>query len=243
MVMKTASKDECISEIIGTFILILIGTGVVASVELMGRGDSFTVDVAWGMAVAFGAMAAKKSGGHLNPAVTVGLWLGGGGFPAAKVLPYIIAQFIGAFLGAVVVFIMYYPEWIVVDPELTKAGIFTTFPSANLTTSYAIFDQAVETALLLFGIIIIGNNINSDMGGFLGPLLVGLLVMTIGLVFAPLHGYAINPARDLAPRLFVYLMDFKNVGFSDPATWLAPVIGPFIGGVVGVITGIFTIKS
>jgi glycerol uptake facilitator protein len=138
---------------------------------------------------------------------------------------------------------MYYPEWIVLDPELTKAGVFTTFPSANLTTSYAIFDQTVETALLLFGIIIVGNNINSDKGEFVGPLLVGLLVMTIGLVFAPLHGYAINPARDLAPRFFVYLMDFKNSGFSDPTAWLAPVIGPLIGGVLGVISGLYTIKQ
>lgn len=235
--------DEFISEIIGTFILIAFGTGVVASVVLMGRGNSVSVDIAWGMAVAFGAMAAKKSGGHLNPAVTVGLWLGGANFPAKKVLPFILAQFIGAFLGAALTFAMYYPEWMVLDPQLLHAGVFTTFPSAHLSTTYAIFDQTVETAILLFGIIIVGNNIKSDNGGYLGPVLVGILVMTIGMVFAPLHGYAINPARDLAPRIFVYIMGFADSGFSNPAAWLAPVVGPLVGGVIGVVSGIYITKK
>jgi len=226
--------DECFSEIIGTFILITFGIGVVASVVIAGRGNSIAVDLSWGLAVAFGAMTAKKSGGHLNPAVTVGLWLGGGKFAGHKVIPYIISQMIGAFLGAALVFTMYYPTWMIVDPDLTQASVFATVAAPGYSTMYAIFDQVVETFFLLFGIIIIGNNIKSDNGGFLGPILVGLLVTTIGFVFCTIHGYAINPARDLAPRIFTYLAGFQSTGFANPADWLAPIVGPLIGGVLGV---------
>jgi glycerol uptake facilitator protein len=179
-------------------------------------------------------VAGKVSGAHLNPAVTLALALFRG-FPWRKVIPYSVAQTAGAFAGAALVFFNYREQFLKADPQLERtAGIFTTFPAFPGLPHVGFFDQVLGTALLLMLVLAVTDERNQAVSANLAPLIIGLIVVGIGVSFGALHGYAINPARDLGPRLFVTLAGFRNNGLIDGshAYWV-PIAGPLVGGVLG----------
>lgn len=237
-----SKKSEFLAELIGSMIIALFGLGVVASVVIGNNGAPINIHIAWGLAVTFGIYASGKiSGAHLNPAVTLALATTGR-FQWSKVWYYIAAQMIGFFVGAAIVFAVYYGKWIEVDPAFENtAGVFATFPAVP-GFLYGFIDQVVGTFLLMFMILATGDANNTPAGSNLGPIIVGLIIVVIGTSFGFMHGYAINPARDLGPRLFAVAAGFKNNGLTDGSNvWLVPIIGPIVGGVLGAVIYDFTI--
>lgn len=245
--MKFSAGQEFVAELVGTMVLILFGVGVVAMVVLFaGVGDAAipgqvvnggytNITLGWGFAVLMGILISGTiSGAHLNPAVTIAL-AATGRFPWNKAAHYIAGQFVGAFIGAAIVFAVYHARWIIFDPELIKTtGVFSTFPGVPGTFWPGMIDQIVGTALLMAMILAIGDKLNNAAGAAWGALAVAFTVMAIGISFGAMHGYAINPARDLGPRLFAVAAGFKNNGLTDGTlVWIVPVIGPIIGGLVG----------
>jgi len=241
--MKFTKLQEFTAELLGTMVLILFGCGVVAMVTLFNsvpsvpgevvKGGYTNVTLAWGLAVVMGIyVSGTVSGAHLNPAVTISL-AATRRFPWDKVPHYILAQMIGAFLGAAVVFAVYYGKWIQADPQLDHtAGVFSTFPAVpGFWPGFV--DQVVGTALLMGLILAIGDKLNYPQGASFAPIMVGLVVVAIGMSFGGMHGYAINPARDLGPRLFSVVAGFKNNGLIGSNVWVVPVVGPLVGGVLG----------
>jgi glycerol uptake facilitator protein len=164
--------------------------------------------------------------------------------PWSKVPHYVAGQFVGAFLGAGLMFAVYYPKWIQVDPALDHTcGIFCTFPAVPGFWP-GFFDQVVGTALLVGLILSVVDKLNALPGSNMAPLIIGLLVVAIGISFGGMNGYAINPARDLGPRLFAVLAGFKNNGLTDGSVvWLVPVVGPIVGGILGALAYDFTIGA
>ena len=234
---------ELIAEFLGTFVLILLGTGVVAMVVLFPskvpgeviHGGYTNITLGWGLAVTMGIyVAGKISGAHLNPAVTLALAVFRG-FPWRKVVPYSIAQVAGAFVAAALVYRNYLPAFHAVDPQLERtAGIFTTFPAFPAFPQAGFLDQLIGTALLLLLIFAITDEFNLPPGANLVPLMVGLVVVAIGISFGGMHGYAINPARDFGPRLFTVAAGFRNNGLTDGSrVWWVPIVAPLVGGVAG----------
>jgi glycerol uptake facilitator protein len=234
---------ELVAEFLGTLVLIAFGNGVVAMVQLFGHavpgeivnGGYTNITVAWGLAVTMGIyIAGKISGAHLNPAVTPALAVRRG-FPWRKVIPYAAAQTAGAFLGAALVFSNYRVAFLKADPGLEHtAGIFTTFPAFPAALSAGFIDQTIGTALLLLMILAITDERNQPPLANMGPIMIGLVVVVIGMSFGGLHGYAINPARDFGPRLFTAIAGFKNNGLTDGSqVWWVPIAGPLLGGVIG----------
>jgi glycerol uptake facilitator protein len=235
-------RAELVAEFLGTAILLLFGQGVVAMVTLFGggtpgeviKGGYTNVVIGWGLGVTLGIyVAGKISGAHLNPAVTVTLACFRG-FPWSKVLPYSLAQIAGAFVASAIVYFNYLPAFDRFDPLREKtAGIFTTFPAFPEMLQHGFFDQVLGTALLLFAIFALSDE-NNQPSGILTPLLVGLVVVAIGVSFGAMHGYAINPARDFGPRLFVTAAGFRNNGLTDGGfIFWVPIVAPLVGGVLG----------
>jgi len=232
------------AELFGTFILMIFGVGVVAQVVLGGgnSGQYLSINIGWGLAVTMGVYAsAGISGAHLNPAVTLALAVRRG-FPWAKVLPYVIAQCVGAFVAAAVVYATYHEALNAFDNgvrqiagPLGTAGIFATYPKPYLSTFPGGFvDQVVGTALLVSMIFAIGDRRNFAAPDRLAPVLIGLLVLLIGATFGHNAGYAINPARDFAPRLFTAMAGWgPGVFTAADYWWWVPIVGPLVGGVVG----------
>jgi len=240
---KPSLVAELIAEFLGTFVLILFGSGVVAMVVLFPAGDpgatvhgGYTnITLGWGLAVTMGVyVAGKISGGHLNPAVTLTLAVFRG-FSWRKVLPYSIAQTVGAFAAAALVYKNYLPAFQRFDPLLEKtAGVFTTFPAFPQWPQAGFLDQVIGTALLLLLVFAITDDVNMPPGSNLAPLMIGLIVVAIGMSFGGMHGYAINPARDFGPRLFTVAAGFRNNGLTDgPRVWWVPVFAPLLGGLIG----------
>src|SRR3954470_19391241 len=231
---------ECCAEFAGTFILILFGVGVVAQVVAGGIGDHDSIAWAWGLGVVLGVyVAARISGAHLNPAVTLAL-AAFRGFPWRKVLPYALAQTLGAFVAALIVRWNYSDVIAAVDPNHTidTQGIFSTLPgngSLPVGTWGAFRDQIIGTAILLFLILAITDLRSSSPGANLAPFIVGLIVVAIGFAWGTDAGYAINPARDLGPRLASFLTGYGNPWRDQDGafSFRVPIIGPFIGGVIG----------
>ena len=225
-----------LSEFMGTMVLIIFGAGNVAMTVLFGKGLNITWDnitFGWGLAVLLGIMASLPSGAHINPAVSLAL-AATGRFPWKKVLPYSIAQVAGGFAGAAIVFIDFHAKWIGADPQLAStAGIFCTFPA--ITTSYlpGFIDQIIGTAVLMFGILAIGDFAGKNNIGWIGGILVALLVVAIGMSLGAMHGYAINPARDFGPRFFALVAGFTQPNLMEPGIVLVPIVGPLIGGPLG----------
>jgi len=226
-----------LGEVLGTAILILLGDGVVANV-LLNRskgqnGGWIVITTGWALAVAIAAyVTGHVSGAHINPAVTLGL-AAIGQFPWSQVPSYIIAQFLGAFLGAVLVYLAYLPHWAVTDDAELKLAVFSTAPAvrspgANLVT------EIIGTAMLVLGVLGISHPANQLAGG-LSPLLVGFLVWAIGLSLGGPTGYAINPARDLGPRIAHAVLPIPGKGGSDWGYAWIPVVGPVIGGILGAL--------
>jgi glycerol uptake facilitator protein len=249
---KFSLLAELIAEFLGTFVLIMLGTGVVAMVVLFPtttpgeviHGGFTNITLGWGLGVTMGIyVAGKISGAHLNPAVTLALAIFRG-FPWKKVLPYSIAQVAGAFVAAAMVYRNYLPAFHQVDPRLERtAGIFTTFPAFPSLPQAGFLDQVIGTALLLLFIFAITDEFNMPPGANMTPLMIGLVVVAIGMSFGAMHGYAINPARDFGPRLFTVLAGFSNNGITDGnRVWWVPVLAPLIGGVVGAAVYDFGIR-
>jgi glycerol uptake facilitator protein len=222
-----------LSEFIGTLILILLGDGVVAAVLLRNskaeHSGWIVITFGWGMAVAIAVYVALISGAHINPAVTVGL-ASVGAFPWTQVPGYIIAQLLGAFVGAVLVWITYYDHWKETDDPVLKLGVFSTIPQIRNTVPNFI-TEVIGTAMLLFGVLAIVTNAD----GALVPLSVGFLVLAIGLSLGGPTGYAINPARDLGPRIAHAVLPIPGKGDSDFSYGWIPVVAPLVGGIIGAV--------
>jgi len=236
-------KRELFAEFLGTFVLIALGAGVVAQVLLSNEknGTYISINLAWGMAVTLAIyVAGGVTGAHLNPAVTVAL-AARRGFPWSKVVPYSLAQTFGAFIASLVVFVTYREAFDAFDGgtrqilgEKATAGIFATYPQSFLSSSGGLIDQIVDTALLMVVILAIGDNRNLAPTGNLAPVLVGMLVTVIGMSFGFNAGYAINPARDLGPRLFTAVAGWGPDVFKAGNYWFwVPIVGPIVGGVLG----------
>jgi glycerol uptake facilitator protein len=252
MTNKPTLAAELIAEFLGTFVLILFGTGVVAMVVLFPsntpgaavHGGYTNITLGWGLAVTMGLyISGKVSGGHLNPAVTLTLAVFRD-FPWRKVLPYSLAQTAGAFLAAALVYRNYLPAFHQVDPQLQgTAGVFTTFPTFPALPQAGFLDQVIGTALLLLMVLAITDELNVPPGANLAPAMIGLVVVAIGMSFGGMHGYPINPARDFGPRLFTAVAGFKNNGLTDGArVWWVPVLAPLLGGLIGAAVYDFGIR-
>src|SRR5262245_14685889 len=247
--MATTTPDrpplvgELLAEFLGTFVLIALGNGVVAMVTLFKTGvpgevvkGGFTnVTLGWGLAVFLGVcISGRVSGGHLNPAVTLALAVCRG-FPWAKVLPYSAAQLAGAFAGAALVYLNYRPAFQQFDPDLSRTvTVFATAPAFPNAWAHGLLDQVVGTALLVGLVLAIVEPKNPFVPPALQPLLVALVVVAIGISWGGMHGYAINPARDLGPRLFTLAAGFRDTGFGD-GTFVVPIVGPLLGGLLGAL--------
>ena len=236
-----------LAEFVGTLLLVLLGDGVVANVVLnRTKGQNagwIVITVGWGVAVAIAVYAVGRiSGAHLNPAVTVALAIIGS-FPLAEAPGYIAAQMLGGFAGAVLVWLTYLPHWGATTDKALKLAVFATGPAIRRTAANFI-GEMVGTAVLLFGILAIAANAQTlstpgdvDLSFVfsrgLQPLLVGVLVLGIGLSLGGPTGYAINPARDLAPRVAHAILPIPGKGSSDWGYAWIPVVAPLIGGVLG----------
>ncbi len=222
-------------ELIGTMLLVLLGDGVVAGCLLnrskAQNGGWIVIATGWGLGVAIAVYAVGRfSGAHINPAVTLGL-AAAGKFPWASVPGYIAAQMLGAFLGAVLVWLAYLAHWPGTEDQVSKLSVFSTVPAIRRTPLNFV-TETIGTFVLVLGVLAIAAN-DAPIQSGLNPLLVGFLVWSIGLSLGGPTGYAINPARDLAPRLAHALLPIPNKGGSDWSYSWVPVLGPLAGGVCG----------
>lgn len=225
---------QCLFEFLGTFVMILLGCGVVACVSLKkSKGEAggwVVVTLAWGLAVMCGVfIAGPYTGAHLNPAVSVGLAIAGK-FPWAFVVPYIFAQVMGAFCGATVVYIFYKDHFDLTQDQATKLGVFSTIPAVKNYWRNLI-SEMVGTFILILVILFLSTKANAaEVGlGTIGALPVALLVVVIGMSLGGTTGYAINPARDFGPRLAHFFLPIKGKGSSQWNYSWVPVVGPILG--------------
>jgi MIP family channel proteins len=241
--MLRGTSREAAAEFLGTFILIVFGVGVVAQAVLSRNtaGSFLAINLGWGLAVMLGVYAsAGVSGAHLNPAVTLALAITRG-FPWAKVGPYVLAQLAGAFVASAVVYMTYQEAFTAFDGGVRQvtgaqgtAGIFATYPQPFLSTFGGFVDQVVGTALLAATIVAVGDQRNNAPPRWMTPVLVAGIVVAIGVSFGFNAGYAINPARDLGPRLFTAVAGWGSGVFTAAGGWWwVPVIAPCIGAVLG----------
>lgn len=229
-----------LAEFFGTMILIILGDGVVAGVVLKGTKSEnagwLTVVLGWGLAVTLGIYAVGDiSGAHLNPAVTIGLAYTGS-FNWADVPLYCVAQLAGAFVGAVIVWIHFMPHWKNTPDAASKLAVFCTAPAIR-STPFNLLSEIVATAILVLALLFIGAN---NFAEGLNPLVVGALIVSIGVSLGGTTGFAINPARDLGPRLAHFILPIAGKGHSDWGYSWIPVLGPVIGGFLGAaVYGLF----
>ncbi len=230
---------KCLFELVGTFVLILLGDGVVACTNLKkskGLGGGWVViTLGWGFAVMCGVfIAGPYSGAHLNPAVTLGL-AAAGKFAWAEVLPYICAQMIGGLLGAIAVYLFYKDHFDATEDADTKLGVFCTMPAVR-NDWRNFFCEALATWLLVFVILAFSTAENVVIGmGSLGAFPVTMLIMAIGMSLGGATGYAINPARDLAPRVAHAILPIAGKRDSGWSYSWVPVAGPLVGGLVAAL--------
>ncbi|HET7686146.1 MAG TPA: MIP/aquaporin family protein [Candidatus Limnocylindria bacterium] len=230
--------DIFLGELIGTGLLILLGDGVVAGV-LLARSKAenagwIVITLAWGLAVYVGVVAAGPvTGAHLNPAVTIALAVNGV-TPWADVPVYLAGEFAGAFIGAVLVYLHYLPHWGVTENADLKLAVFSTGPAIRNTT-WNLVSEVIGTFVLVFVVLLFGNMGDSAGLAALGALPVALLVVGIGLSLGGTTGYAINPARDLGPRIAHFLLPIPGKRDSDWGYSWIPVVGPIIGGVIAAV--------
>lgn len=251
--MRRGTVRELAAEAFGTFVLIAFGVGVVAQTVLSrnANGSYLGINLGWGLAVMLGVYAAAGvSGAHLNPAVTLALAVGRG-FPWPKVAPYVAAQMAGAFLASAVVFITYREALTAFDGGVRQiagaagtAGIFATYPAAHLSSMGGLVDQIVGTALLMAGVLAVTEARGAAPPGWFVPVLLGGLVAAIGMSFGFNAGYAINPARDLGPRLFTAVAGWGSGVFSaNESWWWVPIVGPLVGAPVGLLAYDFFVAA
>lgn len=238
--MEVSLLVQCLFEFIGTFVLVLLGCGVVACVSLRkskGEGAGWVVvTLAWGLAVMCGVLiAGPYTGAHLNPAVTLGL-AAAGKFPWEYVLPYIVSQIAGGIFGAVIVYVFYKDHFDATAEAETKLGVFATIPAIKNYRRNMIC-EIVGTFILVLVILFMGDKENSsEVGlGSVGALPVALLVVVIGMSLGGTTGYAINPARDLGPRIAHAILPIKGKGSSQWSYSWVPIVGPLLGGVLAAL--------
>ena len=231
-----------LAELFGTTILIVLGDGVVANVVLQRtKGNNsgwIVITTGWALAVTIAVYCVNAiSGAHLNPAVTVALATTGA-FPWAKVPMYIAAQIAGGFLGGVIVWLAYMPHFKVTPDPVSKLAVFSTTPAIR-EPGHNLLSEIIggfALVLALLGVLSPGNFVpGSDLAKGFGPVLVGVIVMAIGLSLGGPTGYAINPARDLGPRIAHAVLPIPGKGSSDWGYSWIPIVGPTIGGVLGAI--------
>lgn len=224
-----------LAEFLGTAILILFGGGVCANVNLKRsagqESDWIVIAAGWGLAVTMGVYAVGQfSGAHLNPAVSIALAVEGS-FSWIKVPGYIVCQMLGGIVGATLVWLMYLPHWKATEDQATKLGVFSTAPA--IKNYFANFlSEIIGTTALTLGILFIGVNKIADG---LNPLIVGALIIAIGLSLGGTTGYAINPARDLGPRIAHAILPIAGKGGSNWSYAIVPVLGPIAGGMLGAV--------
>ncbi len=256
---------ELLAEFLGTMVLLLFGDGCVAIALGAGIGYSvplfnnwMVITLGWGMAVVFGVyVAGAVSGAHINPAVTLAFAVRRK-FPWWKVGPYWVAQVIGAYTGAAIVYFNY--SWLLSNYEtanhivrgvtangaaILEAKIFYTFPNslqipgnppATVSNLAGFADQVLGTALLVGLIFAVVDLVNQPVQSNLAPFIIGLIVVAIGLSFGLNAGYAINPARDFGPRLFAFTVGFGALAIPGPNAYMwVPIVGPFVGGIAGAL--------
>lgn len=232
-----------LAEFIGTALLILLGDGVVASVALKETKSSnagwLTIVIGWGLAVTLAIYAVGSfSGAHLNPAVSVGLAIAGS-FSWSEVPMYVLSQLAGAFFGAVLMWVHFKPHWEKTPDAAAKLAVFCTAPAIRNTMANLV-SEIIATAVLVLGLLFIGANKFADG---LNPVIVGLLIISIGLSLGGTTGFAINPARDLGPRLAHALLPIPAKGNSDWGYSWIPVVGPLIGAAVGALVYVFVVSG
>lgn len=240
-------RGQCIAEFLGTALLIFFGTGCVAAMKLGGAElGLWEISIIWGVGVSMGVyLAAGVSGAHLNPAVSIALWLFGT-FERHKVPAYILAQTAGAFCAAALVYGLYSSLFFDFEQaqhmtrgsiaSLELASVFSTYPHASLSVGQAFVVEVVITAILLGMIMALTDDGNGLPRGPLAPLLIGLLIAVIGGAMGPLTGFAMNPARDFGPKLMTYLAGWGDVAFTggrDIPYVLVPLIAPVLGACIG----------
>jgi glycerol uptake facilitator protein len=221
-----------VAELVGTLLLVLLGDGVVAGVVLKGTKNNnsgwIVITMGWGLAVAMSVyVVGQYSGAHLNPAVSFALLIAGG-LNFGEFLTYVSAQLIGAILGAVLVLVMYFPHFEKTQDAGSVLAVFSTGPAIR-NTVFNLISEVIGTFVLVFVIL------NFQNLGTLQPLVVGFLVVGIGLSLGGTTGYAINPARDLGPRLVHQFLPVPNKGSSDWNYAWIPVVGPLLGGALAAV--------
>jgi glycerol uptake facilitator protein len=265
---RATPVGEYLSEFLGTFVLIAFGTGVVAmyvmALPLSGRGEGITSDsdwllicFGWGMAVVFGIyVAGGISGAHINPAVSVA-FAAFGRFPWRKVPGYVVAQVLGAIAGAALTYLIYRDaiqayeaeNGVVRDGGDATVGVFVTGPAGYFGDYWGPFiTEVVGTAFLLLIVFAVVDLMNLPPKANLAPLIIGLGVFAIGMSWGANSGYAINPARDLGPRILAWMMGWGDAAFPGAqgnldAYWWVPIVGPLIGAVIGAALYVFTIED
>ena len=231
---------KCLFELIGTFVLILLGDGVVACTTLKkskGFGGGWAViTLGWGFAVMCGVfIAGPYSGAHLNPAVTLGVAIAGQ-FPWAEVLPYIVAQMLGGLLGGIAVYLFYKDHFDATEDPDCKLGVFCTMPAIS-NRGRNLFCETLATWLLVFVILAFSTKENTAVSGLgaSGAFPVTMLIMAIGMSLGGATGYAINPARDLAPRIAHAILPIAGKRDSGWSYSWVPVVGPLLGGAIAAL--------
>jgi glycerol uptake facilitator protein len=229
--------EKFLAEVLGTGTLILLGDGVVAGV-LLARSKAqnsgwIVITFAWGLAVFCGVVVAGPiSGAHLNPAVTLAVAMNGG-IPWSEVPVYWAGEMLGAFLGGVLVFLHYYPHWAETENADLKLAVFSTGPAIR-SPLWNFVSEVIGTFVLIFVIFAFANNGKAGLAA-LGALPVALLVVVIGLSLGGTTGYAINPARDLGPRIAHFLLPIPGKRDSDWSYSWIPVVGPLVGAAIATI--------
>lgn len=235
------------AEFLGTALLIFFGTGCVAALKVAGASFGlWEISIIWGVGVSLAIyLTAGVSGAHLNPAVSIALWLFAG-FERHKVPFYIIAQIAGAFCGAALVYTLYSNLFFDFEQthqmirgsqaSLELASVFSTYPHPALSTAQAFLVEMIITAVLMAVIMALTDDNNGLPRGAMAPLLIGLLIAVIGSAMGPLTGFAMNPARDLGPKLMTFLAGWGEITFTggrDIPYFLIPIFAPIIGAILG----------
>ena len=228
--MNNSLSMQLIGEFLGTAMLVLLGDGVCAGTNLnksKSKGAGWIVIAfGWGFAVAFSVYSARwLCLGHYNPAVTFSMAIAHK-LPWSSVLPYFVVQVLGAFVGAILVWLTYYPHWKETDDQEAILGSFATVPAIRSYT-WNFFTEAIATFVLVYGLLALTNG---DLAAGLNPLLAGFLITSVCLSLGGPTGVALNPARDFGPRLAHQLLPIANKGQSDWAYSWVPIVAPLVGG-------------
>ena len=242
--MKKTLLGECISEFIGSWILIFIGCGAVASMVLSGASVSqWEIGIIWGLAVTIAIyVTGAVSGTHINPAVTIALAVHRD-FPKNKILPYIISQILGCFTGAATVYLLFNKLFTSFESThnivrsgtngLKTASIFSTYPNAALNSFDALLVETFITMLLVIVILAVGEEkISNKPMSNLAPVFIGITIAIIGASFGVLTGFAMNPARDFGPKMFAVISGWGSGALGPNMYFWVPIVGPIIGAVL-----------